>query len=319
MASLKDMRTRIASVKATRKITKAMQMVAAAKLRRAQEAATAARPYAERMERVLANLLSSQRLSVDHHVLSLLTDQPFFRFEAPVETLGLTRESHSAQALGKLHQLRRHVNRIAPDLVHGWLYHGNAFAVGAAGLGIPILWAIHNTTLSATRSKRSTRLLDRVCAALSRYVPTRILYCSETARLVLETLLSAAEAGTVAVSYARLTGFVKAEGRIVGATVVDRLGDRAVTIRARTVVNAAGPWVDVVTALDMPAPPLLRPTKGVHLVVPRARVLGAEVSVCGDAASDPEVIPLLIKAGVEVLSVAPAAIGRVKRAIAEIK
>ncbi|HEX4892662.1 MAG TPA: F0F1 ATP synthase subunit gamma [Hyphomicrobiaceae bacterium] len=56
MASLKDMRTRINSVKATRKITKAMQMVAAAKLRRAQDAATAARPYAERMDRVLANL-----------------------------------------------------------------------------------------------------------------------------------------------------------------------------------------------------------------------------------------------------------------------
>ena len=56
MASLKDMRNRIASVKATRKITKAMQMVAAAKLRRAQEAAAAARPYAERMDRVLANL-----------------------------------------------------------------------------------------------------------------------------------------------------------------------------------------------------------------------------------------------------------------------
>ena len=56
MASLKDMRNRIASVKATRKITKAMQMVAAAKLRRAQSAAEAARPYAERMEAVLANL-----------------------------------------------------------------------------------------------------------------------------------------------------------------------------------------------------------------------------------------------------------------------
>jgi F-type H+-transporting ATPase subunit gamma len=55
MASLKDLRNRIASVKATQKITKAMQMVAAAKLRRAQEAAEAARPYAERMERVLAN------------------------------------------------------------------------------------------------------------------------------------------------------------------------------------------------------------------------------------------------------------------------
>jgi len=56
MASLKDLRNRIASVKATQKITKAMQMVAAAKLRRAQEAAEAARPYAERMNAVLANL-----------------------------------------------------------------------------------------------------------------------------------------------------------------------------------------------------------------------------------------------------------------------
>ena len=56
MASLKDMRTRIASVKATRKITKAMQMVAAAQLRRAQEAAQAARPYAQRMDQILANL-----------------------------------------------------------------------------------------------------------------------------------------------------------------------------------------------------------------------------------------------------------------------
>ena len=58
MASLKDMRNRIASVKATRKITKAMQMVAAAKLRRAQEAAQAARPYAERMDGVLASIAS---------------------------------------------------------------------------------------------------------------------------------------------------------------------------------------------------------------------------------------------------------------------
>ncbi|MBL0933503.1 MAG: F0F1 ATP synthase subunit gamma [Rhizobiaceae bacterium] len=56
MASLKDLRNRIASVKATQKITKAMQMVAAAKLRRAQEAAEAARPYSQRMATVLANI-----------------------------------------------------------------------------------------------------------------------------------------------------------------------------------------------------------------------------------------------------------------------
>ena len=56
MASLKDLRLRINSVKSTRKITQAMKMVAAAKLRRAQQRAEAARPYAERMERMLASL-----------------------------------------------------------------------------------------------------------------------------------------------------------------------------------------------------------------------------------------------------------------------
>jgi F-type H+-transporting ATPase subunit gamma len=59
MASLKDMRVRLASTKATQKITKAMQMVAASKLRRAQAAAEAARPYAERMEKVLGNIAST--------------------------------------------------------------------------------------------------------------------------------------------------------------------------------------------------------------------------------------------------------------------
>ncbi len=60
MPSLKDLKNRIGSVKNTRKITKAMQMVAAAKLRRAQEAAEAARPYAERMGAVIASLASGQ-------------------------------------------------------------------------------------------------------------------------------------------------------------------------------------------------------------------------------------------------------------------
>src|SRR3954447_8007270 len=59
MASLKDMRVRIAATKATQKITKAMQMVAASKLRRAQVAAEAARPFAERMGKVLGNIAAS--------------------------------------------------------------------------------------------------------------------------------------------------------------------------------------------------------------------------------------------------------------------
>ena len=59
MPSLKEFRNRIASVKSTQKITKAMQMVAAAKLKRAQSQAEAARPYAERMARVIANLAAA--------------------------------------------------------------------------------------------------------------------------------------------------------------------------------------------------------------------------------------------------------------------
>jgi F-type H+-transporting ATPase subunit gamma len=59
MPSLKDLRNRIASTKATQKITKAMQMVAASKLRRAQVAAEAARPYAERMDKVLGHIAAA--------------------------------------------------------------------------------------------------------------------------------------------------------------------------------------------------------------------------------------------------------------------
>jgi F-type H+-transporting ATPase subunit gamma len=61
MASLKDMRVRIASTKATQKITKAMQMVAASKLRRAQTVAEAARPYAEKMDAVISNIAAAAK------------------------------------------------------------------------------------------------------------------------------------------------------------------------------------------------------------------------------------------------------------------
>lgn len=75
MASLKDLRNRIASVKATQKITKAMQMVAAAKLRRAQMAAEAARPYAVRMESVLGNIASAVAGGPDAPLLMTGTGQ----------------------------------------------------------------------------------------------------------------------------------------------------------------------------------------------------------------------------------------------------
>ncbi|MDX1001413.1 F0F1 ATP synthase subunit gamma [Sinorhizobium medicae] len=71
MPSLKDLKNRIASVKATQKITKAMKMVAAAKLRRAQEAAEAARPYSQRMAAVLSNI--AQAVGADDSAPRLMT------------------------------------------------------------------------------------------------------------------------------------------------------------------------------------------------------------------------------------------------------
>ena len=59
MANLKELKTRISSVKSTQKITSAMKMVAASRLKRAQEAAEAARPYAERMERMISSILEN--------------------------------------------------------------------------------------------------------------------------------------------------------------------------------------------------------------------------------------------------------------------
>ena len=63
MASLKDLKTRINSVKSTQKITAAMKMVAAAKLRRAQDSAESGRPYSNRMRQVIGNLASKSSAS----------------------------------------------------------------------------------------------------------------------------------------------------------------------------------------------------------------------------------------------------------------
>ena len=63
MANLKEIRAKVASIKSTQKITRAMQMVAASKMRRAQERMAQGRPYAENMHRVIAHLVQADRKS----------------------------------------------------------------------------------------------------------------------------------------------------------------------------------------------------------------------------------------------------------------
>ena len=96
---------------------------------------------------------------------------------------------------------------------------------------------------------------------------------TDDGRLTLATMRDAARAGAHIANYAQVTSFLKADGRVGGAAVRDLLSGAVHQVRALTVVNATGPWTDMVRRMDDPAAAaLLRPTKGTHVVVPRARL-----------------------------------------------
>ncbi|HYK99432.1 MAG TPA: glycerol-3-phosphate dehydrogenase/oxidase, partial [Candidatus Acidoferrales bacterium] len=90
-------------------------------------------------------------------------------------------------------------------------------------------------------------------------------------RLVVENALDAAAHGALVLNHARATGYLREGAAVVGASVTDRLTGTDLAVRARFTVNATGPWLDLTLASLRPgAQPLLRLTKGTHLVVPRA-------------------------------------------------
>jgi glycerol-3-phosphate dehydrogenase len=93
------------------------------------------------------------------------------------------------------------------------------------------------------------------------------------ARLVLATVQSAVRSGADVLAHCELRSFLKQGDRITGAVLTDRLAGRDLAVEARVAVNAAGPWLDQVSALERPdAEPRLKPTKGVHLVIARERL-----------------------------------------------
>ncbi|MGG4551272.1 glycerol-3-phosphate dehydrogenase/oxidase [Paenibacillus humicus] len=97
-------------------------------------------------------------------------------------------------------------------------------------------------------------------------------YRTDDARLTLEVLKEAAAHGALAVNYARLERFDYEAGQIAGAEIADVLSGRQYTVRARCIVNAAGPWVDTLRQLDgSQQGKRLLLTKGIHLVVDQSR------------------------------------------------
>ena len=98
-------------------------------------------------------------------------------------------------------------------------------------------------------------------------------YLTDDSRLTLANVRSAAAHGALVVNHAAVTALVVDGGRAVGLEVSDALGDRKTRVMARVIVNAAGPWVDALRALEAPgAAPRLKLSKGVHLVVDRERL-----------------------------------------------
>lgn len=131
-------------------------------------------------EKLLFDLVVRSRPAIDMNIVTLLAEAPFFKFDGDiVHDLGLKRGQLSRRAIM---ELRRKIREFKPHVIHAWLYAGNLFATAAVDLGIPIIWSIHNTTLSKAHSKRSTRLTNVVCARLSGRVPSRIVYCAASAR-----------------------------------------------------------------------------------------------------------------------------------------
>jgi glycosyltransferase involved in cell wall biosynthesis len=138
-------------------------------------------------ELMLLKLLERLHSRLSTHVISLTTGGEIGpRIQAlgiPVEALGLRPGRLTPLAFGRL-VVR--LKELRPDVVHTWMYHADLVGGLAAKLagGCAIGWCIRNSTLDPTLTKRSTRLVARACALVSRWVPDRTLSCSETARQV---------------------------------------------------------------------------------------------------------------------------------------
>lgn len=137
-------------------------------------------------EAVLYRLCTSDRAR-RHHVVSLMDRGKYGPLlEAagiPVATLGLPR---GKVTLAAFRRLRRMIAELRPEVVQTWMYHADLLGGLAARLaGVRnVVWGICHTTLDPQHSRRSTILVARACALLSRRVPRRIVCCAERARQV---------------------------------------------------------------------------------------------------------------------------------------
>jgi len=182
-------------------------------------------------------------------------------------------------ALRERELLRR---RTAPHLVHPVrflfpAYQGRGYGrfTMAAGLWLYDLFARapraerHQSLSAAQVREREPALARSGLRGGSLYYDA----WGDDARLTLENAIDASLHGAAVANYAAVEGFVKSNGRLAAAGVCDRIAGRSIELRARTFVNAAGPWVDEIRRMDDPGiQPCVRLTKGVHIVFRRTAI-----------------------------------------------
>jgi len=185
---------------------------------------------------------------------------------------------------------RQVLMRIAPHLVtaQGFLfpvYDTSRHGLGLLKLGLWVYEALSMFRSPKLHQNLGLRQVRQVEPLLSdeglKGAPLYYDCATDDARLTLETMLDAVGAGALVLNHARVESLLRDEGgTICGVQVHDQLAGESTEVRARVVVNATGPWTDRVRSMSGTFNPLLRPTKGIHIVVDYERLPLAHAVVC---------------------------------------
>jgi glycerol-3-phosphate dehydrogenase len=186
--------------------------------------------------------------------------------------VGLVFESVSERFT--LTQVARHLVRPLAFVVP--VYKGDAFPLFAVDIGLWVYDALalfrnyrNHTRLSAAQLKRFVPgLRAEGLSGAVRYYD----YQTDDARLVLENGIGAQEAGAELLSYCRVDGFDYRRNRVEAVRATDLLTETELRVRAHCVLCAAGPWTDRVLGMTERPDQWLRPSKGVHIVIPREKL-----------------------------------------------
>ena len=174
----------------------------------------------------------------------------------------------------RLRQLAPHLARPIPFVFPVYRKQPRPLWMVATGLWIYDTLALFRSyRLHRTLGARRTTELEPALATDGLSGCVHYYDClTDDARLTLATALGAHEAGAAVLTYCRVTGFMVKRSQVCGVEVLDRHSGQVVSLRARVVVNATGPWTDRTLGLRGNRARILRPTKGAHCIVARERL-----------------------------------------------